>query len=46
MTKEEFDKCYHEWLDKEWFTGLHTVSEFCRMTAEHFYELGKKRNSL
>ena len=45
MKQEEFDNIYHEWLNKEWFTGLHTMSEFMRMTAEHFYKLGQMEKS-
>ena len=38
----DFEKYYHEFLQKEWFGNSHvrTVSEMMAFTAKHFFELG------
>jgi hypothetical protein len=40
----DFEKYYHEFLQKEWFGNSHvrTVSEMMAFTAKHFFELGLK----
>jgi len=40
----DFEKYYHEFLQKEWFNNSHvrTVSEMMAFTAKHFLELGLK----
>lgn len=37
-----FSKCYHEFLQREWFGNPHvrTFSEMMAFTAKHFLELG------
>ena len=40
----DFEKYYHDFLQKEWFGNSHvrTVSEMMAFTAKHFFELGLK----
>ena len=40
----DFSKCYHEFLQREWFGNPHvrTFSEMMAFTAKYFFELGIK----
>ena len=40
----DFSKCYHEFLQREWFGNSHvrTISEMMAFTAKYFFELGIK----